>query len=103
VVADPQKLGQREAGEHRVGGVFQNLLAPDSGVDKIHLRLAALVAPDQRRADHLICAVQNHQAMHLTGEPDSFDLGAPNTPFGEHAADGFHDRVPPVFGALLGP
>ena len=51
VIADPQQLGQGEAGEHGVGDEFQDILAADFGIDGVHLRLAALVAPDQRGAD----------------------------------------------------
>ena len=41
--------------------------------------------------------------MHLAGEADALDLAAGDARGGEHAADGIDGRVPPVFGALLGP
>jgi hypothetical protein len=88
VVAHPQQLGQREAGEHGVGDVAEDVFAAQLGVDGVHLRLAALVAPDQRGADHGARAVQHHQAVHLAGKADAFHLRAGNAGFGEHAANG---------------
>ena len=76
VIAHPQQLGQREAGEHGVGDEFQDVLAADLGVDGVHLRLAALIAPDQRGADHARRRVEDHQAVHLAGKADAFHLAA---------------------------
>ena len=47
VVAHPQQLGQREAGQHGIGGVLQDVVAADGLIDGVHLRLAALIAPDE--------------------------------------------------------
>ena len=71
MVANPKQFGQGEAGEHGVGGVFQNLVAPHLGVDEVHLSLAALVAPDEGGADDLADGVQNHQAVHLAVAVDT--------------------------------
>src|SRR6266851_5811829 len=77
--------------------------AADLGVDRVHLRLAALIAPDERGTNHLIRAVEDYQAVHLAGKSDAAHIAAGDAALGEHAANGFHRGVPPVFGALFGP
>ena len=103
VVADPEQFGQGEAGQHRVGDEAQDVLGAEFGVDGVHLRLAALIAPDQRGTNHRAGAIHDDQAMHLAGKSDALHLRAGHAGLGEHAADGKHGGVPPVLGALLGP
>ena len=103
MVAHPQQLGKREAGQDRVGGVPQHIFPADFGVDEIHLSLAALVAPDERRTDHGAGIVKDHQAMHLAGEADAAHLRALHAAACQHTADGDDGSVPPVLGSLLRP
>ena len=72
-------------------------------IDGVHLRLAALIAPDQRGANDVAGAVQHHQSVHLPGKSDASDLRAVHAAIGEHATDGQHGGVPPILGALFGP
>ena len=54
VVTDPEQLRKSEAREHWVRGAFQNHFFAGGVIDPVHLRLAALVAPDQRGPDHAV-------------------------------------------------
>ena len=65
VIAHPEQLGQREARQDRIGGIFQDIFTPYRSIDRVHLRLAALIAPDQRGTDHGVSFIQNHQTVHL--------------------------------------
>src|ERR1019366_2599008 len=72
-------------------------------IDGVHLRLAALIAPDERRPDDGASLIENHQSVHLAGKTDAAHLGAGNTGFGQRAAYGDAGGVPPILGTLLGP
>ena len=103
VIAHPEQLGQREAGQHGIRGPLEDVLSAQRAVDRIHLGLAALVAPDERGADDAVGFVQDDEAVHLAGKADAAHLAAAHARFREHAADGFLRRGPPVAGVLLGP
>ena len=103
VIADPQQFGQGEAGEHGVGDVLKNLVAAELGVDGVHLRLAALVAPDEGGPDDGVGTVEDHETVHLAGESDAVDVTAGDARGGKHGANGDDGRVPPVLGTLLRP
>src|SRR6266571_2840703 len=65
VVADPEELGQRESRQHWIrDGLDDELLSRDL-FDPIDLRLAALIAPDERGADDAAQLVEQRQSMHL--------------------------------------
>ncbi len=72
-------------------------------IDPIHLRLTALVAPDQRRTDYVVVAIENHQPVHLSGKAEASDLIAGDSGSGQRAANRLKCRVGPVFRTLLGP
>ena len=103
IVADPQQLRQREAGEHGIGGVAQHRFFAHSAVDEIHLWLAALIAPDERRPDHPMRRIQNHQPVHLPGQSHAADILARDFGFCKYAADGLPRGIPPILRPLLGP
>ncbi len=103
VIAHPKQLGQRKSGEHRIGRPRQNIFHARRAIDEIDLLLAALVAPDQRRPNHLMRVIQNHQPVHLAGKSDAADFARSHTAFREHAANRQHRCVPPIFRTLLGP
>jgi hypothetical protein len=103
VVANPEQLGQCESGQYRIGGVGENGLFTGKFVDAVDLSLAALVAPDQCGANDLIVCIKQHEAMHLSGEPNTANIGATDPGGLKDAADSQLRGVPPVFRALLGP
>ena len=103
VVADPEELGEGEAGEDGVGGEADDVVAAEGGVDVINLDLGALVAPDEGGADDGVGFIEKGEAVHLAGEADARDLIARDAGLGEDAADGRLGGIPPVFGALFGP
>ncbi len=67
------------------------------------LRLAALIAPDQRGPDDAGGMIEDDEAVHLAGQTDAADIGAGRLGLGEDTANGLSRGVPPVFGPLLGP
>ena len=103
VVADPEELGEGEAGEDGVGGEADDVVAAEGGVDVIDLDLRALVAPDEGGADDGVGFIEECEAVHLAGEADARDLIARDAGLGEDTADGGLGGIPPVFGALFGP
>ena len=103
VVAHPQQLGGGEARQHRVGGLFEDHLGPGGVVDPIHLSLAALVAPDQRRSDDMVIGVEQHQPVHLAREADGGDIVRGDIRLAEHFANCLLGGLPPVLRTLLSP
>jgi len=103
VVADPEQLRQGETGQDRIGRGAQYDVFPGGLIDPIHLRLAALIAPDKRWTDHLVRFIQDHEAVHLAGQSDSAHVLTADVGLAEGAANGLPRCIPPVLGPLLGP
>jgi hypothetical protein len=103
VVAHPQQLGKREAGQHGIRREGQDVVPPHGLVDPIHLALAALIAPDQRGADDVVVLVQDYQPVHLARQPQACDVGRLDLRFRDDGPNGLLGRVPPVLRALFGP
>ena len=47
--------------------------------------------------------IEQHQAVHLAGEPDAANVVTGRARLRQHAANGLLRRLPPVLGTLLGP
>ena len=76
---------------------------PHLRIDRIHLRLAALVAPDQRRPDHLVGFIQQRKPVHLSRQTDAAYIRAGGAGRFQHAANRLLRRIPPVLRPLFGP
>ena len=99
VVAHPQDLRRGEAGQRAVAGQRDQPFEPDRLLDLGALRLGSLVVPEDRGADDLVCVVERHEAVHLTGQSDA--RGSAGLVF-----EAFEDRLggaPPVLRVLLRP
>jgi hypothetical protein len=83
--------------------MIQHLRWTKTLIDPIHLGLTALVAPDERRTDDVLVAIENHQPVHLPGKSDATDLMARNSGRRQRSANRFESRFGPVFRPLLGP
>ena len=104
VVAEPEDLGRREAGERGVGDHLDELLAAaGAALDLVALGGGALVVPEQGGADHLAGFVEEHRAVHLAGEADGGDVGGLELGLLHDGADDLHRGLPPVLGVLLAP
>ena len=77
VVADPDELRSREAGQRVVAGDRDEPLRPDGGPDRVALGGGALVVPQDRRPEDAVRVVQQHEAVHLAGQPDRGDVARP--------------------------
>ncbi len=103
VVAHPQQLWQREAGENGIRGIAQHGAEAELRIDEIDLRLAALVAPDERGPNYLPLLVEQHKPVHLAGETDAAHRASIDAGLAQHALNRQLPGAPPVFGRLLGP
>ena len=104
VVAEPEDLRRREAGERGVGDHLDELLAAaGAAFDLVALGGGALVVPEQGGADDLARLVEEHRAVHLAGEADGGDVGGLQLGLLHDGADDLDRGLPPVFGVLLAP
>ena len=76
VVADPDELRGGEAGQGVVAGDRDQPLRPDRGADRVALGRGPLVVPEDRRPEHAVGVVEQHQPVHLAGQPDRDDVVA---------------------------
>ena len=103
IVANPKHFGGAETGKRRVGNVLNKLCRSHLVGDPIALRLAALIAPDQRGAQHRPGFVEQHHAVHLPGKSHRGNFRAFYAGLLEGGADGHQCRLPPVFRVLFSP
>ncbi len=71
--------------------------------DFITLRARALIIPQDRWAQHVAVAIQQHQPMHLAGQPEPADFGRIDAALGEHAANALDRSIPPKLWILFAP
>jgi hypothetical protein len=103
VIAHPKQLRGSEAGQHRIGRLIEDHIAPSGFVDPVHLRLAALVAPDQRRPHDSSLGVKQHQTVHLSRKANAGDVFSAGSHLGQNRPHRIGGRLPPVIGMLFGP
>jgi len=106
VVAHPEQLGEREVGQRGIGGELDEFFtacfaAAELLMQPVALRLRALVAPDERGAQHAAILAEHDGAVHLASEADGINFYAGH--LGERLANGLLRGAPPVVGVLLGP
>src|SRR5581483_1949525 len=90
MVANPEQLGESEAGEDRVGGAFEDARAARLLIHPIDLGLAALIAPDERRPDDFVGRIEHHEAVHLAGKAYATNVCALCAGEREYSADGVY-------------
>ncbi|MCY1211203.1 hypothetical protein D9M72_229130 [compost metagenome] len=101
VLAHPQQLGRGEAGHREVAGDLAQ--ARHGARERLALRAAAAVVPEDGRAQHLAFRVEQRGAVHLARQADGAYL---RQRLGVRGAQLGHDRLerlPPLGGRLLGP
>ena len=74
VRANPGQLGRREPGQRVVAGDLDEALRADGRADRVALGGRALVVPQDRRPQDLARGVEQHEPVHLPGEPDALDV-----------------------------
>jgi hypothetical protein len=99
VVAQPQQLGRREAGQRAVAGQRDQLSEPDGGLDLLALGLGALIVPQDRGTQHAVFGVQRDQPVHLAAQADAGGVADGRGQLGQDGLGG----APPVPGVLLRP
>src|SRR5206468_1033972 len=65
VIPHPKQLRQREVCERGITSQLDDPLASHSMVQPVAFLLRSLVAPDNRRSEHLIVFIEQHCALHL--------------------------------------
>ena len=103
ILPDPDDFGRREAGQHRVRCQLDDPLPTDALRDPRALRAGALVAPEERRAQHLMPRVQEDRAVHLPRETDAPDLPRGDAAFRQRLPDRENTGPPPILRLLLRP
>ncbi len=93
VLLHPQELGRGETGERHVAG----------DLDEALLRLGALVVPQDGRTQDFARRIEQHQPVHLPGQPDGGDVCPADAAFGQRLADGARRCLPPFVRILFGP
>ena len=68
-----------------------------------HSALGALIAPDDRRPQHLAALAEQHRAVHLAGQADRVDRRAPGTRLTGDGPQRLLTCAPPVVRILLRP
>ena len=103
VIADPDELRRGEAGQRVVAGDRDEPLRADCGTDRVALGGGPLVVPQDGRAEHAVGVVEQHQPVHLAGQPDRLDVVAGDARGGQDGPDRGHGPVPPGGRVLLAP
>ena len=103
VLAHPEQLAGREAGQRLVAGDGDEALAPHDLADLVALGSRALVIPEDGRAHDLLVLVEQHETVHLAGRADGRDGLGRRAGLSQDAPDGLAGRRPPQAGVLLGP
>ena len=101
--AHPEQLGEGEVGQRGIAGQLDQPLSAELGFEPVALRLGALVAPEQRGAQHFSRCVEQDAAVHLAGQSHGLDLCAIQFGGSNRARDGLARGAPPVLGLLLRP
>ena len=94
VLAQPEQLGRREAGQRSVAGERDQPLETDARLDLLAFRRRSLVVPEDRRPQHPLVRPERDQPVHL-----------PRQAYGAcgQASQAGLGRAPPVLGVLLRP
>ena len=101
--AHPPDLRESEARQRRVGGELNQPAGADLLRDFAAFFAGALIAPDNRWAQHVVVLIQKDEAVHLTRQADRVNLAGLRTAFREAFGDGEACRSPPVPRVLLRP
>ena len=73
MLADPQKLSQREICQRTVAGQLDQAIEADGAFKFFRLCFGALVAPDQCGANDFVVFVEQDSSVHLPGKPHGGD------------------------------
>ncbi len=103
LVAHPQQFRQGEPGEGGIADQLDQARRPDLVGEPPALGAGPLVAPDDSGPHHRSRRVEQHRAVHLSGQSDGPDGAGRRPPGRQGRPDGRPRRAPPVFGMLLGP
>jgi hypothetical protein len=103
VRAHPQQLRQGEVGQRGIRRELEEARRPDLLVEPAALLRRALIAPDDRRPQDTPRVVEQHRAVHLSGQADGADRLRRGAALRQDRPDRLLRRAPPVFRILLGP
>ena len=87
VVADPDELGRREAGQGVIAGDLDEPFRTHRPADLVARVGGPLVVPQDRRPQDPVGVIEQDRAVHLAGQPDRRRRSDPATPLdGEHGS-----------------
>ena len=97
----PHDLGGCEARQYGVAGPLHDPVKANFLGNGSALGAGTLVIPHNTGTQHLPSVIQQHQAMHLSCEPQSLHLRP--TDVGQYLSYALHSGLPPVGWVLLRP
>ena len=103
VSTHPDQLRRRKARQGRIASNLDQVVVSDDSSNRVGLRLATLITPDNRWPERVLVLVQQHQSMHLPGQPDPSDLLGFDLGVLQQLDDGQLGGIPPILRVLLCP
>ena len=103
VLAHPEDLRRREAGQHLVAGEGKQPIETEPLGDLVALLTGALIVPQDRRPEHPVIAVEHRQPVHLAGHADGAHIGAGRAGLCQRTSDAGSRAFPPLMRILLRP
>jgi hypothetical protein len=103
VALHPPDFWQREPGERRIGGQFNESLRTNLLGYLPAFFSRALIAPEYRGPQHFVLSIQEHQAMHLAGQAYGSNFLTGDGAFRKALLDGLARGTPPIFWGLFRP
>src|SRR5262249_35201445 len=97
------KFRESKSRQHRIRRPGENSFSPRRLINSIHLKLAALITPDQGGTDNAIPRIQHDEAVHLARKANTTDILAGDIGFRHNPAYPLPPRTPPVLRPLLSP
>ena len=101
VFPDPENFRCGETGKGDICGHPREFLLAHLIVEIVHLRCGSAVIPKDRRANHIVILIQDHQAVHLTAAADTGN-GRAVKPC-QQFRNALQDRLAPILRVLLAP
>ena len=103
VLLHPEDFGRGKARHRRVRRNLDEALLADEPLHALRLRARALIAPEDRRTQHMPRIVQHHQAVHLAREADGYDVLCSHARPRDDSPGSLAYRPVPILGVLLRP
>ncbi len=103
VLSHPKQFGEGEIGKGSVAGELDETIRSEEIRQFLHLRLGALIAPDEGRPNYFIVGIQQNRPVHLPGKADAGDFISAGSRGVESASNRHLAGSPPIVRILFRP